>query len=143
MNWKRLWLTALVVFIAGLITNFIIHWVILGGYYSRPDVAAAFRPLAQMNSYWWVMFITWAVFSFFFTFIFAKGYEGRGLGEGIRYGIIITFFYYYVAAFDQFVSYPIPYALVWIWIVAGIIQALIFGILAALTYKPKGAPAAA
>jgi hypothetical protein len=89
------------------------------------------------------MFITGAVFSFFFAYIFAKGYEGRGMGEGIRFAIIITFFYYFVVAFDQFVTYPIPYGLTWIWIFTGFIQAVIFGILAALIYKPKTVPAPA
>ena len=52
---------------------------------------------------------------------------------------MITLFYYYVTSFDQFVTYPIPYGLAWIWIIAGFFQALIFGILAALIYRPKGA----
>ena len=76
-------------------------------------------------------------FSFFFVFIFAKGYEGRGLAEGFRYGIYIALFYYYVTCFNQFVLYPIPYSLTWIRVIAGLVQAIILGIVAAAIYKPK------
>lgn len=54
-----------------------------------------------------------AVFAFFFTFIFAKGYEGKGVIEGIRYGIYNTLFTSSVSSFGQFIIYPIPYAVVW------------------------------
>jgi len=143
MNWKRLWLTALVVFIVAWITNILIHGPILGGFYGRPDVVAAFRTEAQMNQYMWVMIITGAIFSFFFAYIFAKGYEGKGMAEGIRYGIIIGLFYCYVTSFDQFVIYPIPYGLAWLWVITGLIQSIILGIVAALIYKPRQATAVA
>jgi ABC-type multidrug transport system permease subunit len=100
----------------------------------------AFRPEDEMTGYMWVMFVTGAVFSFFFTFIFAKGYEGKGVAEGFRYGIYIGLFYGYVTAFDQFVVYPIPYSLAWIWAITGIVQTIVLGIVAALIYKPKRTP---
>jgi hypothetical protein len=46
-------------------------------------------------------------------------------------------------AFNQFAVYNIPYSLVWYWIILGIIQTIILGIVAALVYKTKSAPAAA
>jgi ABC-type multidrug transport system permease subunit len=142
MNWKRLWLAVLVVFILSWILNFIINSVILSGYYSRPDIVAAFRPEDQMMKYMWVMAITGAVFSFFFVFIFAKGYEAKGIAEGFRYGIYIAVFYYYVTSFNEFVVYPIPYGLAWIWFLSGLVVSVILGIAAAAIYKPRVSPAA-
>lgn len=139
MNWKKFWLTALLVYLAYLATMFIIHSLILGGYYMRPDVQTAFRPEAEMSQYSWVRFVTMAVYAFFFTFIFAKGYERKGVMEGFRYGIYMAIFTFFVSSFEQFIIYPIPYAVVWYWIAAGLIQSVLMGIIAALVYKPKGA----
>jgi hypothetical protein len=77
------------------------------------------------------------VFSFFFTYIFVKGHEGKGILEGVRYGIVIGFFWVFVNSYNAFVIVPIPYGLVWYWIISGFIQTIIAGILVALIYKPK------
>ncbi len=137
MNWKRFWPAALLVYLTFGATTFIIHSLILGGYYMRPDVLNAWRPEAQMSAYAWVRFVTMAVFAFFFTFIFAKGHERKGILEGIRFGIYIGLFTFFVTSFEQFIIYPIPYAVVWYWIIAGLIQSVLMGIVAALVYKPK------
>jgi ABC-type multidrug transport system permease subunit len=139
MNWKKLWIAFLLVFVAYLATNMLIHTVILGDTYLKPDIQNSMRSEAEMGKYFWVRIVTMLVFSFFFTYIFAKGYERKGLMEGIRYGLIITLFYFFVTCFDQFVTYPIPYFIVWYWIIAGLVQAVIMGIIAALVYKPKSA----
>jgi len=143
MNWKRVWLVALLVFIVMQITDFLINSVILSGVYAAPGVKEAFRDISVIMGYYWVMLITGAVFSFFFALIFAKGYESRGLMEGIRYGFYIGMMFVFVMAFNQFAVYNIPYSLVWYWIILGIIQTIILGIVAALVYKTKSAPAAA
>jgi hypothetical protein len=137
MNWKRVWLTALLVFIALQITNIIIHSVIMMHVYDSEQVKAAFRTLEEMNRFMWVFYVTGAVFSFFFAFFFAKGYEHKGLAEGIRFGFYIGIFFYYVSTFNEFVIFPIPYKLVWYWIIGGVTQTIILGIIAALIYKPK------
>lgn len=137
MNWKRLWVAALLVYLAYLATMFIIHGLILGGYYMRPDIAASFRPEAEMAKYSWLRFVTMAIFAFFFTFIFAKGCERKGVMEGVRYGIYIGIFVFFVSYFELFIISPVPYVLVWYWIIAGLVQSVLMGIVAALVYKPK------
>lgn len=139
MNWKKFWLAALLVYVAYVVTLFVIHSLILGGYYMKPDVQSSFRPEEAMSKYSWVRFVTMAVFAFFFTFIFAKGYEGKGIMEGVRFGVYITFFTFFVGSFEQFIIYPIPYAVVWYWIIAGLVQSVLMGVVAALVYKPKAA----
>jgi ABC-type multidrug transport system permease subunit len=139
MNWKRFWLTALLVYIVYAATTFIIHGVILGDYYMRPDIQTAFRPEAEMGAYSWVRFVTMAVFAFFFTFIFAKGHERKGIMEGVRFGVYIALFVFFVNSFEQFIIYPIEYIAVWYWTIAGLVQSVLMGIVAALVYKPKAA----
>jgi hypothetical protein len=137
MNWKKFWVAALLVYVVFAVTTFIIHSLILGGYYTKPDVVNSWRPEEEMNKYGWVRFVTMAVFAFFFTFIFAKGYERKGIMEGVRYGIYIALFVLFVTSFDEFIVFPIPYAVVWYWIIAGLVQSVLMGIIAALVYKPK------
>jgi len=137
MNWKRFWPAFLLVFVAYFATNMLIHVVILGGTYMQPDIQKGMRTEAEMSQFFWVRIVTTLVFAFFFTFIFAKGYERKGIIEGIRFGIYVTFFYFFVTCFDQFIVYPIPYFVVWYWIAAGFIQSVLMGIIAAVVYKPK------
>lgn len=139
MDWKKFLIAFLLVFVAYLATNMLIHTVILGDTYMKPEVQDSMRPEEEMGKYFWVRVVTMLVFSFFFTYIFAKGYEGKGLMEGVRYGIVMALFFFFVGSFDQFVTYPIPYFLVWYWIIAGFVQSVLMGIIAALVYKPKPA----
>ena len=137
MNWKKFWLAALAVYLVYAATTFFIHTVILGDYYMKPEVLSVIRPEAELNALAWVRFLTMAVFAFFFTFIFAKGHERKGLMEGVRFGVYIGLFMFFVSSFEQFLIYPIPYAVVWYWIIAGLVQCILMGITAALVYKPK------
>ncbi|MEE9555605.1 MAG: hypothetical protein V3W18_15060 [candidate division Zixibacteria bacterium] len=139
MDFKKVIIATIVVFIALVVTELIIHSGILGGSYGPLAEQGVFRPDDQMKSYMWVMIINGLVFSFFFVFIFAKGYEGKGCAEGIRYGIYIGFFWIFVNSFNSFAIYQIPYSLVWYWIIFGFIQTIIYGIIASLIYKPKTA----
>jgi len=51
MNWKKFWLAALLVYLVFVATTFIIHSLILGGYYMKPDVQSAWRPEEQRNKF--------------------------------------------------------------------------------------------
>jgi hypothetical protein len=137
MNWKKLWLAALAVYVVYLGTMFLIHGVILGGYYMKPDLVNIWRPEAEMSAHSWLRFLTMAVFAYFFTFIFAKGHEKKGLMEGIRFGIYIGLFTYFVSSFEQFIIFPIPHAVAWYWTLAGLVQCVLMGVTAALIYRPK------
>jgi len=95
-----------------------------------------------MMSKMWIMYIVNLIFSFFFVFIFTKGYEGRGIMEGVRYGFYIGCLMAIPAAYSQYVMYPFPYSLVLQWFIYWMIQYIILGIFAALIYKPKPKPAA-
>lgn len=139
MNWKKFWIAFLLVFVAYLATNILIHTVILGDTYLKPEVQNSMRSDAEMGRYFWVRIVTIVVFSFFFTYIFAKGYEGKGLMEGVRYGVFIAIFFFFVTSFEVLIIFPIPYFIVWYWIIAGFVQSVFMGIIAALVYKPKPA----
>lgn len=62
------------------------------------------------------------ILSFFFVFIFTKGYQNKGIMEGVRYGVYIALFINFMVAVAQNVLYPIPYTLALQWFIYGSIQ---------------------
>lgn len=133
MNTKRFLLASLAVFVSLQILDMIIHGPLLGSAYE--NLKEVWRP--DMADVMWVMFVTSAVFSLVFVFIFTKGYEGKGIMEGIRYGFWMGLIVIFVGSFNQFAVYPIPYGLTWQWIIYGMIELMIVGAVTALIYKPS------
>ena len=133
LNAKRFIIAVIAVFVSFQILDFIIHFIILGPTYQ--DYKDLWRP--DMMSKLWIMYISSFILSFLFIYIFAKGYEGRGLAEGIRYGIIIGLLIYAVGALNQYAVYPISFSLAVKWFVYGMIEFIICGIVAAWIYRAK------
>jgi hypothetical protein len=133
MNWKKFFLAAISVFITYEILDWIIHSLILGSKYM--EIQHLWRP--DMMDKMWIMYVTAFIFSFLFIFIFTKGYEGKGVAEGARYGLYIGLLMNIVGIFNQYAMYPIPLGLTLQWFFYGMIQFIIIGIVAASVYKPK------
>jgi hypothetical protein len=132
MNVKRFVFASLAVFVVGMILDFIIHMVILKEVYEA--LASIWR--ADMNSLMWIMYAFTLIFAFLFVYIFTKGYEGKGIMEGVRYGLLIGLLMLLTGVFGQYVTYPLPFNLVIQWFIFGMIEFIILGIVAALIYKP-------
>lgn len=91
MDKKKFIISVISVYVVFEILNFVIHGVLLSSTYMSDALAGVFRPQAEMQSLMWVMWITDLVWAFFFVFFFTKGYENKGIMEGVRYGIYIGF----------------------------------------------------
>ncbi len=140
MNAKRFWIAVLVIFVLIELTSYIIHVAILGSTYQSEELKSVFRPMEEMEAKMWIMYVTDFIWAFFFTFIFVRGYENKGIMEGLRYGFYMGIFVSLVFSYQSYVIYPIPdYSLVFQWFIFGLIQCLISGLTAALIYKPKPA----
>ncbi len=131
MNVKRFIWASLAVFAAFQIVDFPIHSFILGPFYQ--SLQNLWRQ--DMMSIMWVMLLAYLAMSFLFVYIFTKNYESKGLGEGLRFGLVIGLFYQIPHILGQYVAYPIPLALALIWLVVGIVEFMVMGIVAALVYK--------
>jgi magnesium-transporting ATPase (P-type) len=141
MNKSKFWIAFVVIFVVLEVTNFLVHGTILSSTYQSEGIKEIFRNMEEMESKMWIMWLTDLIWAFFFTFIFVKGYENKGLMEGIKYGIYIGIFVSLVFSYQSYVVYPLPYSLVFQWFIYGLIQCIILGIVAALIYKPKPATA--
>jgi hypothetical protein len=139
MNTKKWVITSVVVFIAAQILEFIIHYLILGGTYQA--TSHLWRPEAEMNQMMWMMWLTGLIWAFLFVYIFAKGYEGRGIMEGVRFGLLIGLFYSLPMSLGSYVTIPMPFSLALNWFIFGMIEIVVLGVLAALIYKPVIPPA--
>ena len=136
-DWKKLLIAFVAVYVVGQILGYLIHQVWLAPTYA--SLASVWRPQAEMASKMWIMFVTAAVWSFFFCYVFARGYEGKGLAEGARYGAIIGLFFGISQAYDSYVIYPIPYRLALDWFLSSFAYCVVTGIVVAALYKPAKA----
>jgi len=136
MHTKKFWITFVVVFVVMEVLNFLVHGVILAGTYAAEPLKSIFRPHEQMESMMWIMWLMDLVYTYFFCFFFAKGYENKGIGEGLRYGLYIGLFFNLVFAYSSYAIYPLPYGIVLQWFIYGLIISLIMGVVASFTFKP-------
>ncbi len=132
MNIKRFLAGGLAVFVVFQVCDFIIHGLILGNVYM--SMVNVWRP--DMMSYMWILRVNSFIFSYFMMYVFVRGYEGRGLLEGVRFGIIIGLMTYILGAFYQFALYSLPLSLVLKWAGFGLIEYILAGIAAAAIYRP-------
>jgi len=135
MNVKKWLLGSLAVYVVYIILDYIIHSVILMGTYEA--TSSAWRPMEEMSTV--IPFIRDAVFALLFVYIFTKEYEGKGIAEGVRYGLWIGLLIWVPIAYMFYNVLPIPYWLAFQWWVYGAIQCIICGIVTALIYKPAPA----
>jgi hypothetical protein len=59
----------------------------------------------------WMMWVIGFITSFPFVYIFAKGYEGKGVMEGLRFGFVIGIYVAIPMAYGTYVMIAIPYSM--------------------------------
>ncbi len=80
---------------------------------------------------------------FLFTCIYSRGYEGKGIMEGARFGLIIGLYTGLRMAFATYMMIAIPESLaVECFVVFSLAEMIVAGIVVAAIYKPA-LPAAA
>ena len=127
---KKFWIGFVVVFVAMEVLMFLIHGVILSSAYQATQ--SVWRP--DMQSLMWVYHVLAVIGAFFFTFIFSKGYEGKGVPEGVRYGLYVGIWMSSGMAYGSYAMINIPYSLALQWFIYVVIEYLIYGILLAVVY---------
>ena len=128
-----------VVFVLLVVLGFLIHGVLLQSTYATME--GMVRPQEEMKM--WIIFVVDAVVAFFFSLIFSKGYENKGIGEGVRYGFYVGMMFGISMAYGSYASMPIPYYLALQWFLYSIVEYILCGVALALVFKPKAAASAA
>lgn len=132
MNLKKFLTGGIVIFIIFQLLDFLVHNIILGNTYM--SMTNVWRP--DMMSKMWIMYASSFVFSFLMMYVFIKGYEARGIMEGVRFGIVIGLMTNGMGAFYQYAVYPLPFSLIIQWFLYGLVEFIIAGVAASLIYKP-------
>ncbi len=135
MNIKRFLIAVALVFVAFRLMDILVHGFLLMKSYEA--LASVWRP--DLMSLTWIMYVTGLLYSILFVYVFVKGYEGKGILEGVRFGFIIGLFINVVGALNQYVIYPVPFVLAVQWLVYGTIECIIAGAIAAAAYREKEA----
>jgi hypothetical protein len=133
---KKVLLGFIVVLVLMEIASFIVEGLILGPTYE--SLKNLWRP--DMQSKMWIFHLVMIFQAFFFSFIFSKGYEGKGIAEGVRYGLYIGIWMSVGAAYATYAMIAIPYSLALQWFIYGVIEYVIFGIALALVFRKKAQP---
>jgi hypothetical protein len=134
---KKFWMAFIAVFITGVILNMIIYGLALGSAFSSLPVWRA-----DMKDLQWIYMVIALVGSFFFTLIFSKGYEGKGIAEGIRYGLYTGIWLSIGMAYGTYGMVAVPYGLTLEWFILGVLSYIVMGIVASLVYGKKPAQGA-
>jgi hypothetical protein len=118
------------VFVLSEIVNIVVNGFMLQATYE--SLKTLWRP--DMDRLMWVYHVMNAIGAFFFVLVFSKGYEGTGVGEGVRYGLYIGVWLGVGMAYGTYAMIAIPYSLAFTWFVSTIIQYVLCGVAVALIF---------
>ena len=132
MNTKRLVISSIAVFIFIFIFEWLFHGMILADAYQA--TAQLWRTEADMQSHFYWMLLGQLLFAVMFCFIFTKGYQQKGLAEGARYGFYMALFIS-TTTLVMYAVTPYPGTLVTAWIIGGIVELVLAGMILAAIYR--------
>jgi hypothetical protein len=130
---KKVLIGAIAVFIVLEVLDIIIHGFILGSVYMT--MQNVWRP--DMMDKMWILHIVKIIDALILAFIFSKGYEGKGIWEGVRYGLYIGLMLSVGMAYGTYAMIAIPYSLALQWFIYGLIEYIIAGAALALVFGWK------
>jgi hypothetical protein len=117
------------VFIILFVAGFLVHGVWLGTTYREMrDSGFSFRPEEAMRHRFWLIWVSAALYSILFVWMYAKRrVENPWVGQGIRYGVLMTLFTVIPSTINDYVVYNLPHTLVLHWMIAGLITLILMG----------------
>ena len=136
MNTKRLALASLAVFGVFFVVDGVVNNVLLTDLYKQ--TASVWRPEREIMGNLWLMWLGTLILAPLFVLIYTKGYEANkpGLGQGVRYGLIVGVLLSAPQCLVWYAVLPIPAVLsVW-WFAAGMAESIAAGAAAGLIYRP-------
>jgi len=142
MDTKKVIGAMVAAFVILFLAGFVVHDVLLGSTYRQMrDAGFSFRPEDAMRHKFWGICVSNALYSILFVWVYAKGKEEKPwVGQGIRYGILMTLFTVVPSALNDYVVYNLPHTLALHWIIAGLITLILMGLAAAaILKKPRAA----
>lgn len=138
MNIKRLLLAILAGWVLIFATDFLVHELWLGPVYAATQ--PLWRPQSDMATYFCWLLVAQFLIVTTFVIVWAKGFAGRSIGAAVSFGLLMGVFQQ-TWAIILFAVMPVPAELSIKWFLAGLVQAVLLGIVTSLVYKPAPSPA--
>ena len=138
MNIKRLLFAIIAGWVVVFATDFLIHELWLGPLYQATK--ALWRPDTEMHTHICWMFLAQFLIVATFVLVWAKGFAGRSVGAAISFGLLMGVFQQ-TWAIILFVVMPLPAELAVKWFLAGLVQAVLLGVVTSFVYKLEPPPA--
>lgn len=130
MNKQRYVISVLVMFVFVFFYDFLVHGFLLNDIYAQTK--ELWRPEEEYNMF--VMTMSQLGFSAVLAYIFTLNYEGKGIGEGIRFGLYMGMLLG-VIEIGKYSYMPIPMVLMLSWVLAALLIGLGSGVVLSLVYK--------
>lgn len=132
INIPRFALSAIAGFIFIFASDFAIHGNLLMEIYEQ--TADLWRPKESMQDFFPFMLGAQFLIAAITAFIFTRNYEGKGIVEGARFGIMLGLLFAVMMSMSYAWS-PIPATLAGAWAAAGLLQGIGLGVIYSLTYR--------
>ena len=132
MSWSRFIWASLAVFLGQAIVAGLLFAIWVGHAFSDP---AFFRPEGDQRV---VVYVASRVmFVVLFVYLIASRYRGRNLVQGLRFGIVVWLFYSIPMTVGFWAFIRMPDGLAAAWIVVGLAEMAIGGLVVSAVYRPR------
>ena len=141
MDPKRIILAVVVVFVLLVVAGFLIHALWLGStYQAMRNDGFSFRAPDALQHRLWLIWFGDLLFAILFVWVYNRGREEKPwVGQGLRYGVMMTLFTIVPSSLTEYAVYNLPHMLVVKWMAAGGVVLVILGLLVAAVCQKKAA----
>jgi hypothetical protein len=141
MDSKRMILAVAIVFVALVAAGFLIHAIWLGPIYQAlREGGFSYRAPDALQHRLGLIWFGDLLYAIFFVWVYNRGCEEKPwVGQGLRYGVMMTLFTIVPSSLTEYAVYSLPHMLVIKWMVAEGVVLVIVGLLVAGLCQKKAA----
>ena len=141
MNCQRWFVGGIVTAIAVFFYQYLVHSFVLMGHYET--VRQFMRVEGEMGV---ATFLIWAfvadlVLALGLGYMFIKGYEGKGVIEGVRFGLVAGLVFGFYFQLFHWLVFPGPFMASFYQMLVTLVEFTLVGVVFASMYKPKAVSA--
>jgi hypothetical protein len=130
MNWKRFFLTFMIIFLVTTVLGYIIHAVLLASEYQRVRHLHRSQPVMPF------LLLGNVAFSLAFVWLYARGVEAKPwAGQGLRFGVAVWLLWAVPIFLIQYAGQPFPGSMIAKEIGFELPDMLVLGLLTAAFYR--------
>ena len=139
MDSNRTILAMALVFVTLVLAGFLIHAIWLGPtYQALREGGFSFRAPDALQHRLWLIWFGDLLYAILFVWVYNRGREEKPwVGQGLRYGVMMTLFTIVPSSLTEYAVYNLPHMLVIKWMVAEGVVLVILGLLVAVVCQKK------